>query len=280
MSQSHKSSAHHPWNNKVAVVTGAGSGIGRAVSKQLAKRGCHIALVDVNMAGLEETQALLQTYPGTWSVHQVDVTNQEQMENLPEQVIAIHGQVDMIFNNAGITIEKTFESLSIKEWELMMGINIWGVIYGCKFFLPHLKQRPEAFIVNTSSLAGFLGIPTQSSYCVTKAAVKALSESLWAELKSSNISVTSVHPGAIKTNIFNAAMEHSDDVEAAKKMFDLVEKFAMDVDKAAAKIVRAVEKKQQRVIIGMDSGAVEVLKRLFPVSIHSLFAWGFKQQKR
>ncbi|PIE04831.1 MAG: SDR family oxidoreductase, partial [Spirochaetales bacterium] len=165
---------NHPWKNKVAVITGAGSGIGRAISRQLARRGCHISLVDVDQTGLDETKTKLQSCQGKFTTHRIDVSDKAQMQLLPDMVIAEHGQVDMIFNNAGITIEKPFNSHSIEEWELMIGINIWGVIYGCKYFLPYLKQRPEAFIINTSSLAGFLGIPTQSSYCLTKAAVKVL----------------------------------------------------------------------------------------------------------
>ncbi len=269
---------NHPWKNKVAVITGAGSGIGRAISRQLARRGCHISLVDVDQAGLDETKTTLQSCQGKFTTHRIDVSDKAQMQLLPDMVIAEHGQVDMIFNNAGITIEKPFNSHSIEEWELMIGINIWGVIYGCKYFLPYLKQRPEAFIINTSSLAGFLGIPTQSSYCLTKAAVKVLSESLWAELKGENISVTSVYPGAVKTNIFKTIMEHSEDRVSAKKMFDLVDKYAMDADKAALKIVKAVEKKRPRVIVGADSRSVELIKRFFPVMPHRLFAWGFSRK--
>jgi len=185
----------------------------------------------------------------------------------------------MLFNNAGTTIERSFDAHSMDDWRFMINLNLYGVLYGCHYFLPHLRVRPEAWIVNTSSLAGFLGLPTQSSYCVTKAAVKALSESLYAEYHSRNIHVLSVHPGAIKTNLFTTAIARAEDPEASKKLFALVEKVAMDADKAAEKIIRAAEKKHQRVIVGMDSRLVEWLKRLFPVMVHRIAALAFRMQR-
>lgn len=268
------------YENKVAVVTGAGSGIGRAIVKQLASKGCSVALVDINAHGLEETRRMVQVYPGRFSMHQVNVTIEEEMAVLPGKVLAEHGHVDIIFNNAGTTLDRSFEAHSIKDWQFLVGLNLWGVIYGCHYFLPHLLKRPEAFIVNTSSLAGFLGLPNQSSYCATKAAVKALSESLYAEYKCRNVHVLSVHPGAIRTNIFSAAIARAEDKAASEKMFALVSKVAMDPDKAAGKIVRAMEQKKQRILVGLDSRATEFFKRLFPVLVHKLAAMAFRIIKK
>jgi len=268
----------HAWNNKVVVITGAGSGIGQAVALHVAELGCHIALVDINEKGLVETQEKLTRFSGCYSSHVVDVTNKDQMQALPEAVIKNHGCVDVLFNNAGITINKTFNTHTLEDWEQVVGINLWGVIYGCKFFMPYLEKQTEAFIINTSSLAGFLGMPNQTSYCVTKAAVKALSEALYAECKGNNIHVISVHPGAINTKIFDFAIEHSDDQEASKKMFDKVKRFAMQPNVAAEKIIRATVKKRQRIVIGVDAHIVEIIKRLMPVAVHKLFVWGFNRR--
>lgn len=266
------------WNNKVAVITGGASGIGQALARQLIQHGCHLALVDVNPDALATTQEQLCTANSAINIstHAVDVTDKAQMQALPEAVMAEHGRVDILFNNAGICIDKSFDNHSIEDWELIVNINFWGVIYGSKFFMPYLKQQPEAFIINTSSLAGFLGIPTQASYCATKAAVRSMSESLYAEYKSQNIHVLSVHPGAIKTNLFKRTIELSDDPESSKKMFDFVEKTAMDADKAAQKIIKAAMKKKQRTIIGMDARLVEISKRLLPSIIHHFFDWGYR----
>lgn len=266
-------------NGKVAVVTGAGSGIGRAIAKKLAFQGCSIALVDINQAGLEETQKILQALAGKYSVHLVDVTDEAQMAVLPEAILGEHAHIDMLFNNAGTTLDRSFAGHSIKNWEFMINLNLWGVIYGCHYFIPHLLKRPESWVINTSSLAGFMGLPTQSSYCVTKAAVKALNESLYAEYKFRNLHVLSVHPGAIKTDIFRKAIAGAEDQEASKKMFALVSKVAMDPDKAAAKIIRAVEKKKQRVLVGIDSRLVEFIKRVFPVLVHRLAAVAYRLQQ-
>jgi short-subunit dehydrogenase len=263
---------------KVAVVTGAGSGLGRALTIQLAKRNCNIALVDINQGRLEETESLLNTYGVRISKHICNVADKQAMQNLAENVFDIHQRIDLVFNNAGIVFEKPFERQSLEDWELIVGINFWGVVYGCKVFLPYLQKSDEAFIVNTSSLAGFLGFPTQSAYCATKAAVKALNESLYAELKGQNIHVCSVHPGAIKTNLFEVAIANSDNPEASRKMFDLVSKVAMNPDRAAEIIIKAVEKKKMRVLVGLDAHLVERAKRLLPVSFHYLLAWGFKKR--
>jgi len=194
---------------KVAVITGAGSGIGRAIAKGLAKRSCHLALVDVSAQGLEQTLALLPVSSAKYSLHVVNVTSEEAMKKLPEEVIKEHGVVDMLFNNAGTTIERSFDAHSMDDWRFMINLNLYGVLYGCHYFLPHLRVRPEA----------------------------------------------------------------------SKKLFALVEKVAMDADKAAEKIIRAAEKKHQRVIVGMDSRLVEWLKRLFPVMVHRIAALAFKMQR-
>lgn len=268
----------HAWKGKVAVITGAGSGIGQAIARHIAALGCDIALVDISDKGLSQTQDCLREYAGSYSAHCVDVTDKAQMAALPEKVVKQHGRIDILFNNAGITVEKSFNTHTLEDWEKVIGINLWGVIYGCKFFMPYLEQQPEAFIINTSSLAGFLGMPNQTSYCATKAAVKALSESLYAECKVKNIHVLSVHPGAINTNLFDYAVAHSDNPEASKKMFDRIKQFAMKPEVAAEKIVTAATKQQQRVVIGVDAHLVELAKRLMPVAMHRLFSWGFKRR--
>ncbi len=157
------------FNNKVAVITGAGGGIGREMALQLAKEGCHLALGDISQQGLDETAKLLEPYGVRVSRHIVDVTDRKRMEALPAEVIDAHGAVNLLVNNAGITLQSSFEDLSIEHWELVIGINLWGVIYGTKAFLPYLKEQgrkgPEnAHIINMSSLAGFIGMPNQRGF--------------------------------------------------------------------------------------------------------------------
>lgn len=258
------------FKDKVAVITGAGGGIGRELALQLAAKGCDLALADISEAQINETQRQAQDLGVKASVHLVDVGDAEAYQNFVSDVIASHGKVNLLINNAGITLQRSFENHSLEDWELVIRVNLWGVIHGCKYFLPHLKAADEAHIVNLSSMAGFLGLPNQASYSSTKAAVRSISESLNAELVADGITVTSVHPGAIATNMIRNTLDKSDDMVQAKKNLAIVEKIALPVDKAVASILNAVAKKKLRVRVGKDSVILDILKRLIPVGIHQL----------
>ena len=264
------------FKNKTAVITGAGGGIGGALAKALAKRGCHLALVDYNTDMLEKTRGALSQTGVKLSSHIADVTDKKRMAALPEEIIAEHGSehghIDLLINNAGITLQKSFDTHSIEDWERIVNLNFWGVLYGCKFFKPYLEKSAEAHVVNMSSMTGMLGLPAQSSYCATKAAVKGLSESLWAEWGAAGIGVTSVHPGAIKTDMMQATLKDSDDLTAAKKNMEMVAKIGMAPDMAAEKILRAVHKKKMKVLVGKDAVIMDMMKRFTPGLIHGLFA--------
>ncbi|MBL4868693.1 MAG: SDR family NAD(P)-dependent oxidoreductase [Pseudomonadales bacterium] len=253
--------------DKVAVVTGAGSGIGRETSIALAQKGCHLALVDVNAAGMKETADLIATLGLRVSTHVVDVSNKAAMIALPEEVIKEHGRVNIIINNAGVEITKSFEDQTVDDIEWIVGINFWGVVYGCKFFLPYLRQESEGHIVNVSSMFGFYGIPAQSSYCATKFAVRGLTESLRAELGNSNIGVTCIHPGAINTNIMKNERTIGSKLEESS---DKLMKYATQPATVAKKIVRGIEKNKRRVRVGPDAYFTDWLVRLSPILFNML----------
>ena len=206
------------------------------------------------------------------STHIADVTDKKRMAALPDEIVAEHGRVDLLINNAGITLQKSFDSHSIEDWERIVNLNFWGVLYGCKFFKPFLEKSTDAHVVNMSSMTGMLGLPAQSSYCATKAAVKGLTESLWAEWGAAGIGVTSVHPGAIKTDMMQATLKDSDDLAAAQKNMEMVAKIGMAPDAAAEKILRAVQKKKMKVLVGKDAVIMDAMKRFTPGLIHGLFA--------
>ena len=256
------------FENRVAVITGAGGGIGRALSQALASRGAHLALADVSAEALARTAAVVRADGLRVSQHVVDVTNREQMAGLPAAVLDVHGGVNLLINNAGITLQKSFATHSLDDWERVLGINFRGVLHGCHYFLDSLREADEAHIVNMSSMVACVGLPSQSSYCATKAAVKGLSESLWAELAVEGIGVTSVHPGAVRTDMIKATLAESDNVERARRNYELTQKTAVSPEKVAAKILRAVEKRKLRVRIGADAVILDVAKRIFPVAIH------------
>ncbi len=275
---------------RVAVITGAGSGIGRALALALASEGMQLALVDIGAAGLDETRGLVSAAQATSvptssgaamvTTHVADVRDRARMEALAAEVQAAHGAVHLLINNAGITINKSFAQSSLEEIDRVFDINLGGVVNGCYVFLPYLKQAGEGHIVNMSSLAGFLGIPNQLAYSASKAAVRSLSETLRAELGRDGIGVTSVHPGAIKTNIMKAAVEHGSDSTQTRQIENIVMRFGMPPEALARKVVKAIKRNKMRVLIGLDSRAVELLKRLLPVALHTPFQMLFNKVGR
>ena len=258
-------------DGKVAVITGAGGGVGSCLAQALAARGTHLALVDISGPALDRVAGTLADTGVTVSTHVVDIASKDQMAALPASVLQQHGKVNLLVNNAGITYQKSFATHTIEDWEKIIGINWWGVLYGCHYFLPALIEAGEAHVVNLSSMSAFVGLPGQTSYCATKAGVKLLSEAMWGEMAKHNIGVTTVHPGAIKTDMIQATLKNSDDVAAAQRNYELAQKIGVTPEYVARRIVRAVQKNQLRIRVGIDALLFDVFKRLFPVGIQRLF---------
>ncbi len=250
-------------NQRVAVVTGAASGLGRSICLELAHRGVQVAAVDIDEEALWELQRELHRREVDVSVHIVDVASRQQMAELPEAVIARHGTVDILVNNAGVSVNLTFEQQTLDDIDWITGINYWGVIHGCKYFLPYLLSSKEAHIVNMSSTAGFTGMKWQSSYSATKFAVTGLSESLFVELAGTNVGITCVHPGAVATRILDSARMSQDRREKMLKTF----KYATPPGSAARTICDAIEKGRFKVVLCPDGHALHFFKRLAPVSL-------------
>ena len=275
------------FNNKVAAITGAGSGIGRALALNLAKLGCSLALSDINEKGLKETVKLLKEFDVKVTSQKLDVADRKAIYTWADKVVADHGQVNLIFNNAGVALGSSVEGMSDEDLEWMMDINFWGVVNGTRAFMPHLKASGDGHIINTSSIFGLVGIPSQSAYNASKFAVRGFTESLRQELdlSKSPVSATSVHPGGIKTNIAKSA-RMDDNVQDllgsdGKSATDKFEKlFITTADKAAKVILRGVKRNQRRVLIGPDAHAVDLLVRFMPSTYQRLVMLGTKLQMR
>ncbi|CAM4306515.1 SDR family NAD(P)-dependent oxidoreductase [Acinetobacter pragensis] len=258
------------FNQKVAAITGAGSGIGRQLALLLAQQGAHLALSDMNEQGLVETLHLLKDYPVKVTLTKLDVANRDAVYAWAESSFNEFGQVNLIFNNAGVALASTVEGMSYEELEWIFNINFWGVVYGTKAFLPYLKQSGEGHIINTSSLFGLTAQPTQSAYNATKFAVRGFTEALRQELdmENSGVSATSVHPGGIRTNIANAA-RMSDSIrslgmnpEKASRSFNKVLK--TPPEQAAKVILDAVKDNKARVLIGNHAKLLDLVQRITP----------------
>ncbi|MCP4038908.1 MAG: SDR family oxidoreductase, partial [bacterium] len=232
--------------DKVVVVTGAANGIGRALARGLSAKGAHLALVDIDESGLAEAAAELQTSGQRVSCHGADVADRRRMETLPDEVVAEHGCVDVLINNAGVSVGAMFADHSIDDAEWLLEINLMGVIYGCKFFLPELLKAEQAHIVNLSSMFGIFSMPGQALYSTSKAGVRAFTEALWTELDGTSVRLTSVHPGGIRSDVIRSS--RGMDVEAKERAVALQERFAMPTAPAAAKTSRALDADPRRVL--------------------------------
>lgn len=254
-------------NNKVAAITGAGSGIGRMLAVNLAAKGCEVAISDIDARGLEKTAEMVEKQKGKVSIYKVDVAQRDQVEQYAADVVKQHGRVDVIINNAGVAVAQSVDDVSYEDFEWLFGINFWGVVYGSKAFLPYLQKQPESHIVNISSVNGFITWPNHAPYCASKFAVKGFTETLWQELRNTNVRVSCVHPGGIKTNIARNTrfykspgkkMTHEQSVNAFDKMANT------SADKAAQQIISGMLKNKRRILVGADAYVLDGLTRLFP----------------
>ncbi|MFO1470452.1 MAG: SDR family NAD(P)-dependent oxidoreductase [Turneriella sp.] len=257
------------FQGRVAVITGAGSGIGRALALNLAEKGCKLALSDIRAESVAETAKLCERFTRDVMFDTLDVADKKAMQAYPEKVVQKFGGVNIVINNAGVAVSASVEDTSIEDYEWLMGINWWGVLYGTKFFLPHLQKADEAHIVNISSVFGIIGVPTQSAYNAAKFAVRGFTESLRQELVDTHIGVSCVHPGGIKTNIA-AYARYKTGPNGDTNHASAADKFAKIArttpEEAAATIVKGIEKKTPRVLIGADAVAIDVMARTMPES--------------
>jgi NADP-dependent 3-hydroxy acid dehydrogenase YdfG len=261
------------FSNKVAVITGAGSGIGRALAQQLSEEGAQLALSDVNMDGLKETQASLKGNSKV-TLTQLNVADRAGFEQHAKDVINDFGHADMLFNNAGVALAQTVNDCSYEDFEWLMNINFWGVVYGTKSFLPHMLNRPEAAIINVSSIFGIIALPTQSQYNAAKFAVRGFTESLRQEIKDSRVYVGCVHPGGIKTNIVANGRIHTSMVgeQTHTQQIEDFNKMARTTPtKAAQTILNGIRKNKRRILIGQDAKLMDRIQRLFPEKYTSIF---------
>ena len=255
--------------NKVAVVTGAGSGIGRQLAHQLARAGAELVLADVVQKNLETTVGELHGQTKITS-HVVDVSKRDQVYALADAALKDHGQVDIVINNAGVAVLQPLDQVSYEDFEWVMNVNFWGVVYGTQAFLPHLKKSGDGHVINTSSLFGLMAVPTQGTYNATKFAVRGYTEALRMELELAGepVSATCVHPGGIATNIakagkFDDSMERvaGVSIDKQRKMADKMIS-TTTAESAALQILKAVENNERRVLVGPDARILDKLVRL------------------
>ncbi|HUC37935.1 MAG TPA: SDR family NAD(P)-dependent oxidoreductase [Acidimicrobiales bacterium] len=255
------------FEGRLAAVTGAGSGIGRALAEELAGRGAHLALADIDEVGLAETEGRCGRGVKVTTAR-LDVADRSAVEAWADQVVGEHGRVDLVVNNAGVAAVASVEEMSHDDLRWVVDIDFWGVVHGTKAFLPHLKAAGEGHIVNVSSVFGLLSVPSQSAYNAAKFAVRGFTDTLRMELdiERCGVSCTTVHPGGIKTNIVrnarigDAAADMAGGIERFRERFD---RTAMTTpDSAARQILAAVARNRRRVLVGPDAKLLDLVSRL------------------
>lgn len=265
---------------KVAVVTGAGSGIGRALAQQLAAKGCRLALADINETGLAETAASLAAPPLT---QKLDVADRGAVYAFADRVQRELGTAHIVINNAGVAVSQTVADLRYEDFEWLMGINFWGVVHGTKAFLPMMQAQNDGVMVNVSSVFGLIAVPTQSAYNAAKFAVRGFTEALRHELAGSGVKAICVHPGGIKTNIVAGSRHYvgADGNRDAKLAAAEFGKLARTTaEQAAAVIIHGIEHGHERVLIGADARMIDRIQRLMPVRYWKLMSALMRRMKK
>jgi short-subunit dehydrogenase len=255
-----------------AAVTGAASGIGRALALELAARGCDLALADRDEAGLQGAAAEIgRHHPQKVTLHRLDVGEPAQIVDFARAAVAAHPALNILINNAGVTLMGQFHEVDQAEMDWLMNINFWGVVHGTRAFLPHLSQRREAHIVNLSSLFGLIAPPGQAAYVAAKFAVRGFSESLRHELQAaqSPVRLSVVHPGGVATNIVRNARSGAGVTDNARRAqaIERFDRLAKTTPQAAAlRIIAGIENNQPRILIGNDARLMDLLQRLRPAT--------------
>lgn len=255
------------FNGKVVVITGAASGIGRALAAGFAKRGAALALADVNEAGLMETRAAVERLGAKVLTERLDVADRAAFEAFRDKVLSSYGRADIILNNAGVAVADTILESRYEDWEWIFGVNFWGVVHGTKAFLPHLIERGSGSIVNLSSVFGLVAVPTQGLYNATKFAVRGMTEALRHELEGTGVHVACVHPGGIDTRIAANARFYQGPtgLRDQKESVENFKKLARTTpEKAAEIIIRGIEEKEPRILIGADAHLIDWVQRILP----------------
>lgn len=260
------------FENKVAVITGAASGIGRGLAIRLAASGAHLALADIDVDGLEETSRLCSS--SNCHIYRVDVSRRSEVFGLAEAVRTDFGEVDYLFNNAGVVLGASIEHSTIEEMEWITSINLWGVVYGTKAFLPVFLTQGFGHIVNISSVWGLVGYPACGAYCITKFGVRGLTETLWRELEGTGVHATSVHPAGTRTGITDGVRMGQFADEADQMYIDRQAKgHTTTPEQAAGVILAGVARRRRRVIVSNGSWIIQFISRILPSSYPTVMRW-------
>ncbi len=253
------------YANKTAVITGAASGLGRALALALLRLDCKLALLDVDIAGLEQLKAGMRQGPLV-TIHHTDVSQEEQVRAAVVDIVRMHGSVDILINNAAISSSQPFEQVSLPHYRRLMDVNFWGTVYCTRYFLPHMQQRPQAKLVNIISDFALMGFPGKTTYASSKSAVMGFTNVLRTELTGTTVQLSLVIPPAMDTNIVRYGAHINEAKRAQEQAF--LQRTGMPVDKAAERILKAISRGKYRIVTGPMMFWIDVVVRFFPTLLH------------
>jgi NAD(P)-dependent dehydrogenase (short-subunit alcohol dehydrogenase family) len=261
---------------KLVAITGAASGMGRSLALECVRRGADVAIVDIDLPGVEQTAATARSsrLGARVDARKLDCGDRDAIYAWAKHVLDALGGADVIVNNAGVSLSASVEKMTDTDFHWLFDINFWGVVHGTRAFLPQLRQKPDAHVVNLSSVFGLIGVPTQSAYCAAKFAVRGFSESLRQEMAGSNVHVSCVHPGGIKTDIVKRGRHYEDamgnEADTERAAADFARAARTTADDAARVILRGMLKNSPRILIGSDAVAIDAMARLAPRSYDAI----------
>lgn len=261
------------YNGEVAVITGAASGIGEALAVKLVKQGCRVSLADKDFDNLKVLQNRLIQSGGECFIYDLDVSDNQAVIDFAKQTHEQFSRIDMLFNNAGVSLIDSVENQALDDFHWLMNINFWGVVHGTNAFLPYLKASDDAHIVNVSSLFGLLSLPLQSAYNASKYAVKGFTEALKMEMAGTSVAVHCVHPGGIKTNITNNAKVSSTAVTKSEILVSFDKQAKTTAEEASQIILEGIVKRKRRILIGGDAKLLDLISRWFPSSYEKILGF-------
>ena len=253
-------------NDKVVVITGAANGLGRALAKAFFQGGYQLALIDIDLAGLDEIKNALDTPRQLVTIHQADVGDEQRVISAKSDILAHHDHIDVVVNNAGISISQPFEQIHIEEYKKLFNTNFWGTVYCTKHFLPDLRKRKESRIVNVISGFAYVGFPGKSAYASSKSAIVGFTNTLKTELHQTHVKVCLVIPPPLETKLIHSGKHINEEKRAREARF--IKKNARPLEKTANQILRKILIGKYLIIVGTNMYWLHVLARLFPTWIH------------
>lgn len=261
--------------DKVAVITGSANGLGRALATEFYRQGCHLALIDINLSGLEKLKSDLQNGNQIITIYQTDISNEKEIITTRQEIINQHQHIDILVNNAGISISQTFDQIDLADYKRLIDINFWGTVYCSKHFLKDLKQQENSRLVNIISDFALMGFPGKTTYSSSKSAVMGFTNSLKTELADTTVKVCLVIPPPLDTGLV-VNSKHIDDSKKQNET-NFLKKNGMSLDKAAKHIISKIKPGKYRIVVGTRMFWIDIASRLFPTTIHNFIG---KNKKR